>query len=201
MTAADTLIAEIDAILAAGGTDAQARCRAALEKALKRPDLLDGFAEQMTLGHEFHMHRRDGCAIKVFPFKETDGPSFAHDHAGFWAVYGVYRGLMNSDLCAEENPGAEPWPGIAWGERLAVRPGETFTLPPDQLHGVWSPTAGTFAIAIYNGDLNSAPRRIYDWENKVYIHDRSQWEKRRQLGQFFGGNLRPLAEHEITEEV
>ena len=179
---------------------AQEQCLKHLKEAMKNPDLLKDYQQELADTMEFHVGRTPECAIKVFKFKPTDKPQYPHDHAGFWGVYGIYRGVMEMAFFDEENPNAEGWPGLRETGRISMQTGATVKIRPDQLHGVWSKRGDTLAIAIYNGDLNDSLRRIYDLDSNTFIYDRSQWQTREALGQS-GGGLRKLAEEEIRQEI
>ncbi len=192
------------AAIRAGGPMAPEKVRRIAERAVKNPNLLDRFKEHWNKG-EYHVQRNPECAVKAFNF---DGSmkqfSTAHDHAGFWAVYIIFKGRMETRFYQEVNPGRLPWPGLTETGHLVLDAGDSMILTPQDIHSVFSSTPGTVALTIYNGDLNASVRRIYDYRNEIFIEDRSQWEARKRAGAYGvgeGGKLRKLEASEIIDEA
>ena len=162
LLSAETFGARIDAAIRSGAADAQKQCEAIAKEAQRNPHILDDFADQADQ-LEYHLFRSDNCAIKVFNFDETlvtESP--VHDHAGFWAVYLVFSGEMRMAFYKEETPDLRPWPGLRRISEIVMKPGDSQLISPDVLHANWSTVPGTVVFTLYNGDLNAAPRRIYD---------------------------------------
>ena len=200
MNTAQRLIDQVLGALRRDPDTAQAHCGEYLRDAIKDANLLRDYGEQLASDSlEFHVAREAGCAIKGFKFQASKEPSYPHDHAGFWGVYGILSGTMEMAYFEEEDTAAEDWPGLRELTRLSMPMGSTRLIRPDDIHAVWSECEGTVAIAIYNGDLNNSKRRIYDLKKKVRIRDRSQWQARRELGQEAGA-LRMLAPEEVKAE-
>lgn len=193
----------VDGAVRNGGAAAQAQVAAIAVEAQQNPHILDGFAEHAA-ELEYHLFRSDACAIKIFNFNESlrvESP--VHDHAGFWAVYVVFSGEMRMAFYQEENPDARPWPGLRKTDEIVMKAGDCRMIDPEDLHSVWSTVEGTVAFTLYNGDLNAAPRRIYDQHAQVVIRDRSQWQARQDSGIYSsatGGALRTLKDSEIRTE-
>jgi len=199
MYTAQAFVEDVVRAIRSDPQDAQGKCLEYMQQAVGNPDLLQDYQEQLSNSWEFHMARTPECAIKVFKFKATEKPNYPHDHAGFWGDYIIFRGVMEMAFFEEENPGTEGWPGLRELTRFSMPFGATRKIRPDQIHAVWSNQDGTLAIAVYNGDLNSSRRRIYDLVNKVCIRDLSQWQTRETLGHS-GGDLRQLKKEEIRGE-
>jgi len=195
---------QVDEAIRRGGSDAQKTCCRIAQEAQRNTGILKQFAE-LSQQLEYHLFRSDSCAIKVFNFNDslvTESP--VHDHAGFWAVYVVYSGEMKMAFYHEEEPDRRPWPGLRRANEITMKAGDGRLISPDALHSVWSTVPGTVAFTIYNGDLNAAPRRIYDQNAKVVIRDRSQWEARQEAGAYSsaaGGGLRKLDAREFKGEA
>ncbi len=203
LLSAETFGARIDAAIRSGAADAQKQCEAIAKEAQRNPHILDDFADQADQ-LEYHLFRSDNCAIKVFNFDETlvtESP--VHDHAGFWAVYLVFSGEMRMAFYKEETPDLRPWPGLRRISEIVMKPGDSQLISPDVLHANWSTVPGTVVFTLYNGDLNAAPRRIYDQNSEVLIVDRSQWQARQAAGAYSsggGGALRELKPGETRTE-
>ena len=195
LLSAEAFGAQIEAAIRSGSPDAQQQCEAIAREAQRNPNILDGFADQADQ-LEYHLFRSDHCAIKIFNFDETlltESP--VHDHAGFWAVYVVFTGEMRMAFYEEETPDLRPWPGLRRKSEIVMKHGDSQLISPDVLHANWSTVPGTTVFTIYNGDLNAAPRRIYDQNAEVLIVDRSQWRERQAAGAYSsssGGTLRKL---------
>ncbi|MGB0630241.1 MAG: hypothetical protein ACPGRZ_06060 [Alphaproteobacteria bacterium] len=197
---AETFGARVEAAIRSGAVDAQKQCEMIAREAQRNPHILDGFADKAGQ-LEYHLFRSDNCAIKIFNFDETlTTESPVHDHAGFWAIYVVYSGEMRMAFYKEETPDLRPWPGLRRVSEIAMKPGDSQLISPDVLHSVWSTTPDTVVFTLYNGDLNAAPRRIYDQNAKVLIVDRSQWQERQAAGAYSsdsGGELRELGPNDV----
>lgn len=187
-----------------GGQQAFDNVLAVCREAHKNPNLLDEFAH-LSGDLEYHLHREEACAIKIFNFDGTQKKhSTVHDHAGFHSVYYIYKGHMDTIFYREEHPGREPWPGLVKLKEMNLDEGDHMFIEPDEMHSVFGPVPNTVVFTVYNGDLNANERKIYDLNQEVMIRDKSQWKARRAAGAYGsseeGGVLRKLTEEEIGHE-
>jgi predicted metal-dependent enzyme (double-stranded beta helix superfamily) len=200
MNSAERLSQAVLEVLRDNPADAQKVTEKLLNQAMGGPDLLAPFSTELANEREFHMLRAPECAIKVFNFFTlSDEPTFPHDHAGLWGVYGVYSGVMKQTFFHEDPDAPDDEYALDPLNEVPMSPGRAWRLHPSQIHGVWSESHGTVAIAIYNGDLNTLTRRIYDYKSRVKIRDVSQWAARGDLGQS-GGSLEALPEKDRRHE-
>lgn len=153
---------------------------AAVKNALASPNLLEGY-EQQRNQLEFHLHRSPEFAIKVFCMNEKTPASPPHDHGPFWGVYGVYKGALGwaeFKVMDEEEETAR----VEEAGSTVLPQGSIRTIVVSKVHAVWSPEDSVI-LTVYNGDLNSASRRIFDPEKSLVVRERSDWAERLNRGQ------------------
>lgn len=167
-----------DAMAAPTQAAQRSRTEEAVQKALASPTLLDDWAELAANHLEFHLLRTPRAAIKVFMMKPEHPKGPPHDHGGFWGCYATYSGYLHMDFyqTLPDQPEA-----VKMAKESAVLEGQWRFVEPDAIHQVWV-AVPSIILTIYNGDLNSVPRRIFDTRNSRLLTARSDWEDRLQAG-------------------
>jgi tellurite resistance-related uncharacterized protein len=147
---------------------------AAVQRALCSAELLEPYAHQLQTHLEFHLLRTPEAAIKVFSMRPDHPLGPPHDHGGLWGCYATYSGELLMDFYTTIDPDGEH---VVEKKHLRLPKGAWCFVEPEDIHRVWV-REPTCVLTIYNGDLNSLVRRIYDLTNKRLIRDVSRWEER-----------------------
>jgi predicted metal-dependent enzyme (double-stranded beta helix superfamily) len=170
---------EVVRAMRAGDRAIQETC-SAVQNALASQNLFEGFEPEFGQ-LEFHLHRSPQLAIKVFCMNERTPVSPPHDHGPFWGVYGVYKGALGWAEFKVTEEGEESANVEEVGSTL-LEQGTIRTILPTKVHAVWSPEE-SIILTVYNGDLNSVPRRIFDPRKSLVVRERSDWEERLGKGE------------------
>lgn len=149
---------------------------AAVQRALQSEELLESYAQELETHLEFHLLRTPEAAIKVFSMRPEHPLGPPHDHGGLWGCYATYCGALLMDFYRPIDPEGRE---IVESRHLRLPKGAWCFVEPEDIHRVWV-REPTCVLTIYNGDLNSLVRRIYDLTNKRLIRDVSRWEERLQ---------------------
>ena len=170
---------EVGGAMRAGDQAVEKTCEA-VGRAIASAELLRGFESEMGK-LEFHLHRSPEFAIKVFSMNEKTPVSPPHDHGPFWGVYGVYEGTLGwAEFKVTEEAGGSA--NVHEARSMLLRHGAVRTIEPTKVHAVWSPEK-SIILTVYNGDLNSVPRRIFDPKKSIVVRERSDWEERLGRGE------------------
>jgi predicted metal-dependent enzyme (double-stranded beta helix superfamily) len=165
---------DISLAMQKAGDDARGLTADAVRRACSSPTLLDGYEDEMAAHLEFHLLQTPEAAIKVFALKPEHGLGVAHDHAGLWGCYASHHGSYWMETYRLVGPDGTDLEVI---DCRLMEAGEIRFMEPDAVHRIWSEEPSA-VLTVYNGDLNSLPRRIFNREDGRIIEAQSRWEER-----------------------